>query len=132
MFKTALTPADRVAFATGDGTVPVYELHEDGCVKMVDRHNLYDDIQLLAKSCDSVERILSLFTQTGDPSLFPTGDVQYLDLTNVPDDPAMVADWAIAVNAAAAAAAADHPADDAAPKKADQAGSEPAESEDKQ
>lgn len=131
MFKTALTPADRVAFATGDGTVPVYELHEDGYVKMVDRHNLYDDIQLLAKSCDSVERILSLFTQTGDMSLFPTGDGQYLDLTNVPDDPAMVADWAIAVNAAAAAAA-DHAADDAAAKKNDEAGSDPAESEDKQ
>lgn len=131
MFKTALTPADRVAFATGDGTVPVYELHEDGYVKMVDRHNIYDDIQLLAKSCDSVERILSLFTQTGDPSLFPTGDGQYLDLTNVPEDPAMVADWAIAVNAAAVAAA-NHAADDAAANKATEAGSEPAESEDKQ
>lgn len=131
MFKTALTPADRVAFATGDGTVPVYELHVDGYVKLVDRHNLYEDIQLLAKSCDSVERILSLFTQTGDPSLFPTGDGQYLDLTNVPDDPAMVADWAIAVNAAAAAAA-DHAADDTAAKKNDEAGSDPAESEDKQ
>lgn len=131
MFKTALTPADRVAFATGDGTVPVYELHEDGYVKMVDRHNIYDDIQLLAKSCDSVERILSLFTQTGDPSLFPSGDGQYLDLTNVPDDPAMVADWAIAVNAAAAAAA-DHAADDPAANKTNDAGPEPAESEDKQ
>lgn len=104
MFKTALTPADRVAFATGDGTVPVYELHVDGYVKMVDRHKIYDDIQLLAQSCDSVERILSLFTATGDASLFPTGDGQYLDLTNVPDDPAMVADWVVAVNAAAAAA----------------------------
>lgn len=131
MFKTALTPADRLAFATGDGTVPVYELHEDGYVKMVDRHNLYDDIQLLAKSCDSVERILSLFTATGDSSLFPTGDGQYLDLTNVPDDPAMVADWAIAVNAAAAAAA-DHAAEDPAANKTNDAGSEPAESEDKQ
>ena len=131
MFKTALTPADRVAFATGDGTVPVYELHEDGYVKMVDRHKIYDDIQLLAKSCDSVERILSLFTQTGDMSLFPTGDGQYLDLTNVPDDPAMVADWAVAVNAAAAAAA-DHAADDTAAKKNDEAGSDPAESEAKQ
>lgn len=131
MFKTALTPADRVAFATGDGTVPVYELHEDGYVKMVDRHNLYDDIQLLAKSCDSVERILSLFTQTGDQSLIPVGDGQYLDLTNVPDDPAMVADWAFAVNASAAAAV-DHAADDPAANKANVAGSEPAESEDKE
>lgn len=121
MFKTALTTADRIAFATGDGTVPVYELHEDGRVKMVDRHNLYDDIQLLAASCDSVERILSLFTQTGDPSVIPTGSGEFLDLTGVPDDPAMVADWAAAVNAAAVAG-----------NEKKDAAEQPAESEDKQ
>ena len=128
MFKTALTTADRFAFATGDGTVPVYELHEDGRVKMVDRHNLYDDIQLLAASCDSVERILALFTQTGDPSVIPTGSGEYLDLTGVPDDPAMVADWAVAVNAAAAAAKSDPVAENEKKDAAEQ----PAESEDKQ
>lgn len=128
MFKTALTAADRIAFATGDGTVPVYELHEDGRVKMVDRHNLYDDIQLLAASCDSVERILALFTQTGDPSVIPTGSGEYLDLTGVPDDPAMVADWAAAVNAAAAASST-APATENEKKDAAE---QPAESEDTQ
>lgn len=128
MFKTALTTADRVAFATGDGTVPVYELHADGRVKMVDRHNLYEDIQLLAASCDSVERILSLFTQTGDPSVIPTGSGEYLDLTGVPDDPAMVADWVVAVNAAAAVAGSAAVAEN---EKKD-AVEQPAESEDKQ
>lgn len=127
MFKTALTTADRIAFATGDGTVPVYELHEDGRVKMVERHNLYEDIQLLAASCDSVERILALFTQTGDPSVIPTGSGEFLDLTGVPDDPAMVADWAVAVNAAAAAASA-APATENDKKDAAE---QPAESEDK-
>ena len=127
MFKTALTTADRIAFATGDGTVPVYELHEDGRVKMVERHNLYDDIQLLAASCDSVERILALFTQTGDPSVIPTGSGEFLDLTGVPDDPAMVADWAVAVNAAAAASTVS-----AAENEKKDAAEQPAESEDKQ
>lgn len=127
MFKTALTTADRVAFATGDGTVPVYELHEDGRVKMVERHNLYDDIQLLSASCDSVERILSLFTQTGDPSVIPAGSGEYLDLTGVPDDPAMVADWAVAVAAAAAAKS-----DSVSENDKKDAGEQPAESEDKQ
>lgn len=127
MFKTALTTADRVAFATGDGTVPVYELHADGRVKMVDRHNLYDDIQLLAASCDSVERILALFTQTGDPSVIPTGSGEYLDLTGVPDDPAMIAGWVDAVNVAAAASTVS-PAEN---EKKD-AVEQPAESEDKQ
>ena len=128
MFKTALTTAERVAFATGDGTVPVYELHEDGRVKMVERHNLYDDIQLLAASCDSVERILALFTQTGDPSVIPAGSGEYLDLTGVPDDPAMVADWAVAVNAAAAAASAAPATENDKKDAAEQS----AESEDKQ
>lgn len=126
MFKTALATADRIAFATGDGTVPVYELHEDGRVKMVERHNLYDDIQLLAASCDSVERILSLFTQTGDLSVIPSGSGEYLDLTGVPDDPAMVADWAAAVNAAAAGSAA------ATENEKKDAAEQPAESEDTQ
>lgn len=128
MFQTALTPAEPIAFATGDGTVPVYELHADGRVKMVDRHNLYDDIQLLAASCDSVERILALFTQTGDPSVIPTGSGEYLDLTGVPDDPAMVADWTVAVNAAAAAASTAPATENDKKDVAEQ----PAESEDKQ
>lgn len=127
MFKTALATADRVAFATGDGTVPVYELHEDGRVKMVERHNLYDDIQLLAASCDSVERILALFTQTGDPSVIPTGSGEFLDLTGVPDDPAKVADWAVAVTAAAVAKS-----DPVAENGKNDAAEQPAESEDKQ
>ena len=93
-FPTALSNNKRFISCPGSETIPVYELCSDGQVKCVDRHNIYQDIQLLSKSCDSVERILALFTQSGDASVFPQSDAQYLDLTGVPDDPALVADWA--------------------------------------
>lgn len=84
----------RMFCPSGTGKVPVYELEEDGQVRLTRMVDLNAEIQLYKDSCD-IGKIVESYLLSGDKSiLLRRNDGAYIDLASIPDD-ASARSWLI-------------------------------------